>query len=198
MIRFIFSLVFIIVFFNGCISLTKELPPLSTYSIDVENKKVEGKYFDISIKVNEPKALSSLNSKEIVYSKYKTSQEAYALSRWSDKPSKLIQKNVANFLTNQNTYKLISTSNIKIDSDYVLNGEIQTLKHQFIEDNSYAIFSIRVYLINTNTQDVYFKNFSYKKQLNQNNAKAFVQEVDNITLDFLIDLQKFIQNKLSK
>ncbi|XPV70357.1 MAG: ABC-type transport auxiliary lipoprotein family protein [Halarcobacter sp.] len=190
------SLVLTILFFSGCISITKELPAFSTYSLNINDKKVSNKFYDISIKINEPKAINSLNSKAIMYSKDSTSLESYALSRWSDRPSKLIQENIAKFLTKQNSYKLISTSNIKVLSDYVINSEIQEFKHQFVGNKSFAVFSIRVYLINEKTNSVVFKNFSYKKLLKENNAKNFVDTMNYLVSVFAIDLNKYIQSKV--
>lgn len=191
--KIVFSLTLVILFFSGCISITKELPAFTTYSLNVKNKKLNNTYHDIAIKINEPKALSSINTKDIIYSLDKTTQEPYALSRWSDRPSKLILQNIAKFLTYQNSYKLITTSNIRISSDYLINSEIQEFKHQFEADKSYAVFSIRVYLINEKQSSVKFKSFNYKKQLQQNDARNFVKTMNGIVSDFAIDLHNYIQ-----
>jgi len=198
MIKAVFSTVLIAILLSGCFSLTNQLPAYSTYSLNVKDEILSSKYFDISIKVNEPKALSSVNSKNIVYSKDEISQEVYALSKWSDRPSKLLQQNITKFLTIQNSYKRVSTSNLKVDNDFIINSEIQEFKHQFIDNNSYALFTIRVYLLDTNTQKITFKNFSYKKQLTKNNANNFVLNMNSLVFDFVTDLQNFIQETLSK
>ncbi len=195
-----FVAITIIFLFNGCISITKELPAQKTYSLTLEkkNSNISSKYYDKTIRIYEPKALSSINTKAILYSKNAVEQEEYALSKWSDKPSKMVQKLIAKHLTSQNKYKYITSSNIKVPTDYKLISELVEFKQIFTEHKSYADFSIRVYLINNNTQKVYFKSFTYNKLSNTNNAKGLVYGINNISNNFLLDLQNFIQKSLKK
>ncbi|PLY04176.1 MAG: hypothetical protein C0625_17060 [Arcobacter sp.] len=180
---------------GGCISITKELPAQKTYTLSVKEDNVKSKYFDKTIRVYEPKALSSINTKAITYSK-DFEQEKYVLSKWSDKPTKIIQELTANYLTKQNSYKYITTSNIKIDADYNLVSELTSFKHTFTKAKSYADFSIRVYFINNKTDKVYFKSFTYNKQVDKNNAKGAVDSLNLLMSDYLKDLNNFIQNAL--
>ncbi|WP_072680265.1 ABC-type transport auxiliary lipoprotein family protein [Arcobacter sp. LA11] len=186
--------------FNGCISLTKELPAQKTYSLTLEDKQINtnNKFYDKTIRIYEPKALSSMNTKAILYSRNSIEQEEYALSKWSDKPSKIIQQIVAKYLTKQNKYKYITVSNIKVPTDYKIMSELVEFKQTFTKNKSYADFSIRVYLINNHTQKVYFKSFTYNKLSDTNNAKGLVYGINNISNNFLFDLQQFLQKSLKK
>lgn len=189
-----------IILFTGCISITKELPAQKTYSLSLEEKQniSTSNFYDKTIRIYEPKALNSINTKAILYSKNSVEQEAYALSKWSDKPSKMVQRLIAKYLTSQNKYKYITTSNIKVDTDYKLISELVEFKQIFTKNKSYADFSIRVYLINNNTQKVYFKSFTYNKLSDTNNAKGLVYGINNISNNFLFDLQNFILDSLNK
>ncbi len=187
-----------LVLFSGCISITKELPAQKTYTLTLENKNLENKYFDKTIRVFEPKALSSINTKSIIYSKSSVEQEKYALSKWSDKPTKMLQKIISKHLTEQNSYKYVTSSNINIDSDYRIVSELVDFKQTFTKTKSYADFAIRVYFINNKTKKVYFKNFTYNKLSNTNNAKGLVYGINHTSKLFLNDLQLFIQKSLNQ
>ncbi len=201
MIKTIILTLFTILFFSGCISLTKELPSYKTYSLEYNKEKKyelnsKSRYFDKTIQVFEAKSLASINSPAISYSKNSFLNEKYALSRWSDKPSKMIQRNIASYLTNTNSYKFVTTSNLKIKSDYKILLELVDFKHTFTENNSYADFSTRIYFINNNTDEVFFKSFVYNQKAFSNDAKGFVKAINSINNTFLYDLNNFIQEKL--
>jgi ABC-type uncharacterized transport system auxiliary subunit len=181
---------------TGCINLTTELPSYTTYTLGLQQNNIKNKYYDVTIHVKEPRTLNSINSKKIVYSKDHLKQEAYALSKWSDKPTKMLQQTVANHLTLGNSYKYIITSNLQIKSDYSLKSELVEFKQTFSKTKSYANLSIRVYFINNKTDKVYFKQFSYNKLSNKNNAQGVVTALNSISNTFLIDLESFIQNSL--
>lgn len=187
-----------LVLFSGCISITKELPSQKTYTLTLDKKSLKNKYYEKTIRVYEPKALSSINTKAITYSKSSVEQEKYALSKWSDKPTKMLQKIISQHLTQQNAYKYITNSNIKVDSDYRVVSELVDFKQTFTKTKSYADFSIRVYFINNKTQKVYFKSFSYNKLSDTNNAKGLVYGINYISNLFLTDLTTFIQKSLNK
>lgn len=182
--------------FTGCISLTKELPAYKTYALEYPKDNIKSKYFDKTIEVFEPKALNSINTRAISYSKEGFINDKYALSRWSDRPTKMIQQNIASYLTRKNAYKYITTSNIKVDSDYRVVSELTDFKHTFTKNYSYADFSIRVYFINNKTQKVFFKSFTYNKKADINNAQGLVNSINSLSNSFLIDLNNFIQSSL--
>lgn len=193
MFKTVFISIISLFIFSGCISLTKELPSYTTYTLALDSNSLkESKQIDKSILIMEPKAIASINTRAINYSKKSFVQEKYALSKWSDKPSKMIQKSIANYLTNKNAYKFISTSNIKVKSDYRLESQLVDFKHSFSKNSSYAKFSIRVYLINNKTKKLSFKNFTYEEETNTNDAKGVVIAFNTINSLFLSDLDKFI------
>ncbi len=185
-------------FFSGCISITKEIPSYQTYTLSLKQDIKKSKYIDKTIHVLEPKAINSINTKAINYSKESFEQEKYALSKWSDKPSKMLQQVIANYLVNKNSYKYITTSNIKVDNDYKLISQLVDFKHTFSRNSSYADFSIRIYLINNKTEKVYFKSFTYNKKTETNDAQGLVRALNSITNTFLIDLNNFIIKSLEE
>lgn len=194
MFKTIFISIISIFMFTGCISLTKELPSYSTYTLSLqEDKEKTSNYIDKSIYILEPKAIASINTKAINYSKESFKQEKYALSRWSDKPTKMLQEIIANYLVSSNSYKYITTSNIKTKSDFRLVTQLVDFKHTFSDNSSYADLSIRVFLINNKTDDVYFKNFSYTNKSVSSDAEGVVKAFNKITPLLLKDLNLFIR-----
>lgn len=192
----IFVLFLLSFLFSGCI--TKELPSYNTYNLFLKEKTFLNNDFfvDKSINVLEPKTITSLNSRDILYSKDETTYNKYALSRWADNPSKMIQKQIADYLTNSKNYKYVTTSNLKIQSDYDLVTQLADFSQSFIDNESFAKFSIRVYLVKNSTGKVYFKNFVYKKKCNSNDALGFVKTVNIVTNNFYNDLNNFLKSNI--
>lgn len=188
----------LVITLSGCISLTKELPSYTTYSLVDNSTNISNIKLDKTIRVYEPKALLSVNSIAISYSDENFINEKYALSKWSDKPSKMIQALISSSLTKTNNYKYINSSNIKISTDYNLITELDSFTHQFNKNSSMAKFSIRVYLIDNNSKKVYFKDFNYNKKSESKNAKDAVISLNYLVNTFLIDLNNFINASIQK
>lgn len=194
------SLLIIVVslLFTGCFSLTKEIPAYSTYTLNTntinQNKKLN--ISDIKLEIKEPKSLQSVNSKYISYSTKNFTSENYALSRWSDTPSKMIQNQIVKYLSSTNNYNFVNNSNINVRSNWQLLSELDSF-HQFFKDQkAYVRFSIRVYLKSRNK--IYFKHFDYTEQCDQNNAIGAVKGLNNLTNSFVDDLNKWVLNSISK
>ncbi len=186
----------IIVIFTGCINITKEIPAYSTYTLhtNINNSINTQKALNIKLEIKEPKALSSVNSKFISYSTKSFKSETYALSKWSDRPSKMIQSQIIKYLSKTNHYNYINSANIHVKSDYDLLSEIDSFQQYFIEDKSFVEFSIRVYLKNkTNT---FYKSFQYTQKCEENNALGAVKSFNTITNKFVKDLDNWIVQSL--
>lgn len=196
MIKTFFISILIVFLLNGCI--TKELPSYKTYSLttdEISNIKESSKKLP-SINITEPKTITSYNSRDILYSKDEISYNKYALNKWIDKPSKMLQKQIAKHLTSTNKYNFATTSNLKIESDYNLISQLVDFYQIFEENSSYAKFTIRVYLMNNKTQEVSFKNFNYYKKCSSNDALGFVKSINELTKVFYNDLDNFIGSSI--
>jgi len=197
--KFPYILLFFIIFLlNGCVSVTQELPPFTTYSIilDKENKtppsNTQTKQY--SIEVLEPKALNSVNSKLISYIKTNYQNETYALSKWSDNPTKLLQNIMVQYLNKTNRYKFITSSKININTTYKLMSELDTFGQVFDDGQSYGKLDIRVYLVDY--KSIHSKRFVYQEKCDENNAYGSVKALNNISNQFVKDLHKWIQESL--
>lgn len=196
MIKNSFLLTLVLICFTGCISITKELPSYKTYFLELDKPKINTITLNKSIEIYEPKALASINSIAISYKKDGFFSESYVLSKWSDKPSKMIQQSIASYLTRSESFDFVTTSKLRIDTDYKLYSELIDFNQSFENGKSLAKFSIRVYLVNNKNEKVSFKNFSYEKETSSKNAQGLVNTINLLYKNFLKDLNQFLQNSL--
>jgi len=184
---------------NGCISITKEVPSYDTYRLSLKNSNNQTNVpLNKSIYIYEPKSLSSINTKAINYSKEHFEQEKYALSKWSDKPTKMLQELMANYFVSKNSFNYVTTSNIKTNTDFRLVSQLVDFRHTFTKTNSYADFSIRVFLIDNKTEEVFFKSFTYNKVAKKSDARGVVIAFDELINIFLTDLNNFLEKSIIK
>ena len=177
------SLIFIL---NGC--LTKELPSYNTYTLQLKENTTSLEGFSKSIKVTEPKTIQSLNNSAIHYIKGALSKNQYALSKWSDKPSKMIQELITSKLS-ESGVSFVTSSNIKTKTDYILQSELVNFEQVFIDESSYAILKIRVYLTDTTDDSISFKTFEYKEKCEENNALGAVKSLNTVSNTLANDIQ---------
>lgn len=179
---------------SGCISLTKELPAYKTYSL---NAKIEetNTSTNKSIYIQEPRAIGSLNTSAMLYSNDESVLEKYAFSKWSDRPSKMLQELMAKYLVEQN-YTFVSTSNLKNSADYIVKSELTSFKQVFKQNTSFIDFEIRVFLENRQNHKINFKNFSYKIESNTNNAQGAINAFNLASKQFITELHLFVQKNI--
>lgn len=178
--------------FNACI--TTEIPAYKTYNLQLlQEKHQDSNTINKSIQIDEPKALISLNSRAILYSKHILEQEEYLLSKWSDKPSRMLQKLISLELNNNNSFKLVTSSLIKFPSDYKVKTEILSFIHEFKDDKSYAKFLVKSILINNKTKDIKIKTFAYSILCEKNNAYSFVLNINKAANLFVKDLSFWLK-----
>jgi ABC-type uncharacterized transport system auxiliary subunit len=197
-IAILFSAFVIAILLQGCISVTKELPALTTYNISLEpNIQYEKTklHKQISLSINEPKALSSVNSKLISYSK-NYQNENYALSKWSDSPTKMIQNMMVQYLSNSDNFEFVSSSRLNLHSHYNILSELDSFGQIFLDNRSYATLQIRVFLINS--KELYSKQFSYTKECEESNAQGSVEALNSIANTFVKDLYLWIDKTLQE
>ena len=200
MIKVLISSFVITVFLTGC--LTKELPSYTTYTLNLHDKTSENSEnsensvtINKSLLINQPKSLSSLKTKNILYSN-QLEQNYYALSIWSDEPSKMIQYLLVNKIASTHSYNYVTSSKMKQQPDYSLYSELISFKHQIEDKNSYAVLKIRVYLKNNATSKIDTQEFYYKNEVEKNDAQSAVNVLNTITNTFLEDVSLFINKSI--
>lgn len=181
--------------FTACI--TKELPAYKTYTLNLSDEQnIENKKINKSIQIDEARSLKSINSSSILYSKKNFEQEAYLLSKWSDRPSKMLQKLVSMKLHKSNSFKLITSSLIKAPSDYKLKSEILSLIHNFKNNKSYSVVSIKNILIDNKSKEIKMETFSYEILCEENNSYSFVKNANKAVNLYADDLDKWLRKSI--
>jgi len=194
--RSILIVILISLLLGGCVSITKELPAFNTYTLQLDDVKKSDSKIDYSITISEPKSLSSINTKFITYTMgYR--YENYSLSKWSDSPSKMLQKNITSYLSLRDNYKYINSSKVNIKSDYKLVSELENFTQVFTKDGVFVKVDIRVYLKGKRSE-IYVKSFSYTKKSTSDNAIGAVESFNILTNEFVRDLDVWIIQTLEK
>jgi len=191
MIRNILSLAIVIVFFSGCISVTKELPPFTTYTLFISQNEIKHtKNINKSIAVIEPKAIHSVNNILISYADEEYRSENYVLSKWSDKPTKILQQTMINYLNSTKNYNYVHGNNLKLPSDIKILSELDTFTQYLKGDKSFVKFSIRVFLVQENRLNS--KTFTYTQQCSDQSAKGSVKALNSAVSQFVEELDAWI------
>lgn len=192
----IFLMITMSLLLSGCVNITKELPAFNTYSLQLDDVKKSDSKINYSITVTEPKALRSINTKAITYIKG-FRYENYSLSRWSDSPSKMLQKNITSYLSLRDNYKYVVSSKINIKSDYKLISELENFAQVFTKEGVFVKVNIRVYL-KSKKSELYVKNFSYSKKSISDNAIGAVESLNLVSNLFVKDLDNWILKRIKK
>ncbi len=183
------------IFNTGCISVTKELPAFNTYKLDLKEESLHTKDINGSIKIAEPTALLSINSKTINYSSEDNRFESYALSRWSDTPSKMLQNMIIEYFSSNGDFKYTASSNMNVRTDYRLLSQIQSFQQLIKGEESFVRVQIAVYLKDKNSTIAY-KIFSYEEKTASADAKGAVEVFGNIANSFVKELNIWVLGSL--
>lgn len=181
--------------FTGC--LTKELPSYNTYSLQLNQNSDKQTPLNKSIYIVQPKALASLQSRNFLYSN-DLEQNHYALSVFSDMPSKMIQQIVTNYLSSLQSYEYVTTTKLNQRTDYTLFSELVAFEHLIEKETSYGHLAIRVYLKDNTSSKIYSKEFSYKEEVKTANAKTAMTALNNVSNLFVKELGQFIEQTITQ
>jgi len=191
MIKYILPLGLATVFFSGCVSVTKELPAFSTYTLQIdESSKKNQKTTNKSISIAEPKALNSINNILVTYGDKEYRSESYALSKWSDKPTKMLQQVMVNYLSDTKNFNFVHSNKMNLPSDIKILSELDSFTQYLDGEKAFVKLSIRVFLIENNTLNT--KEFTYTKQCIDQSAKGSVSALNSVVNQFLKDLNSWI------
>lgn len=178
--------------FTGCISLTQNIPAQNIYTLNI-NEEINEQKINASIEILEPQAMQSINTKNLIYTKDNL-QEFYALSIWSDKPSKMIQNTMIEALSS--SFSLIKPSYIRLKTKYTLQSYLFDFKQEIKNSKSITKFRINIYLNNNQNNKVFFKQFVYKKVNQSISAKLAVNDLNNLNQLFIKDLNTWLKEQI--
>ena len=144
---------------SGCAGQVQTAPEITSYTIAIsENHNVPaGKrpVFSKVLKVSIPKSSSAIMSRDILYQRKDFSLNAYAFSRWSDTPNRMLGDLFISSLRKSNVFRVVLPVTSRGKGDYVLESTLYEFQ-QHINANNTSEARIRVmfYLIKKNNGDV--------------------------------------------
>lgn len=184
-----------VLFLSGCLSVTKELPSYNTYKLSIENKPLKNKNINKTIKIFEPIALSSINDTAVGYFLNDNQFESYALSKFSDTPSKMLQYLMVEYLNSTGNYKFVTASKLNLDTEYKLFTQVEAFHQIITKEGSVVKLEVSVFLKNKSS-NVYFKRFAYRLPTQTVDAKGAVEALNKVSNSFLVDLDLWITDNL--
>lgn len=177
--------------FSGCVSVTKELPAFSTYTLLIDSDQVNHiKKTGKSISISEPKAINSVNNILVSYADKQFRSESYALSKWSDKPTKILQQSMIDYLNKSNNYTYVHGNRLNLPSDIKVFSELDSFTQYLDSDKAYVEFAIRVFTIEEKRLET--KSFTYKELCDNQSAKASVKALNIAVNRYLSDLNNWL------
>lgn len=180
--------------FSGCVSVTQELPPFATYTLQVDSNKItHTKNTGYALSVIEPKSMSSINSILVSYADSSFKSENYALSKWSDKPTKMLQYAMVNYLSSTNNFTYVHSNTLNLPSDIQLASELDSFTQHLESEKGYVSFSMRVFLLHKGK--LYSNTFSYKVDSTPS-AKSSVEALNIAVNQYLTELNTWILTKI--
>ena len=183
------ALIFVLLWFGGCSS---KQAPLKVYTLNAPTvtKTSSSKFRHKTIKVMYPQSLKEKISQKMRYSYSSAEQGVYQNSQWSNNIGKLLEGTLIQTLDGSRLFKAVLPYASTAQEDYRLESNIFAFSHQVRGEQSHALVSIQVSLINTDTGKlVKTKRFSYKVATGTTDAKGYAEAaneaVDRLTKDML-------------
>lgn len=146
----------LVVITAGC-SITK-LPPTNAYTISIaaiKEKPVEQATSNKIIRVAIPRSTAAIMSRNILYQDRRHSLNAYAFSKWSDTPNRMLANLFLTSIGDSYIFKVALPSDSRGKSNYTLESSLQQF-HQQINGDGTSTASVRIgfYLIETKSGGV--------------------------------------------
>jgi len=104
--------------------------------------------------INPPHAAAGFDSRHIVYVREPHRLEHFANSEWADTPARMIAPLIVAALEKSATFRAILLTPSAAAGDLRLDVEIVRLQHEFGRSPSQVRFTLRTYLIDTETRQV--------------------------------------------
>ena len=102
--------------------------------------------------VNTPRADAGFDSQHIMYVREPYKLEYFAHSEWVDTPARMLTPMLVSTVAKSGAFKAVVPASIAATGELTLDTEIVRLQHDFSVQPSRVAFSLRVYLLDTQTR----------------------------------------------
>jgi len=174
---------------GGC--AMKSAPPLQTYTLATEPvKRVKvSPYAGKVLKVSFPQSIKEPLSDKIPFS-YSASDRGYYLNAtWTNNIGQLLQGVLMESLEQSGLFKAVLPYASTAGEDLRLESMVYDISHHLKGNESYAVFSVGVALVDADTGKLLrMKRFSYKEPTPTVDSKGYVSAVQKALARFERDL----------
>ncbi len=165
---------------------------LSTYNLIPQPSGAQNVGASLNAEVMFPKSPKVFTDTKMIYSLDDISMDTYAYSRWSDTPIMFVMRNILESCASSGVFKNSMPYPSKVASDIVVESDIIDFRHVIEKDSSFAMLSVRVYLIESDKGKSIEKLFSYKVACEETSPRGFALSMRKALEDFRGDLSGFI------
>jgi len=161
----------LLMFFSSCSK------PVTIYSIDkapLQSIK-HSQYRNKTIKIAYPKSIKDMMSRDIVIKYAPNRQSIYAQSFWAENINRLAMSYITEVLESSAIFKTTINYSSYIKSDYLLEVYIHQMHHHIYANDSDAILSIKLNLLNNQSYRLLkTKRFSYRIPTTTQDAQGYI------------------------
>ena len=137
---------------------TAKLPAVTYYTINVPQKTdsaAHSKKSKAVLKIAVPRSTAAIMSRNILYQGNGYSLNAYAFSKWSDTPNRMLANLFHGMIQDAAMFRAVLPSDSSGHSDYILESSIQQFHQHLAQDgSSTARIHIGFYLIKSRSSEV--------------------------------------------
>ena len=172
---------FMSIVIGGC--STTKLPPTNAYDISIAStsgSNANTALTDKVIRIAIPRSTAAIMSRNILYQDQQYSLNAYAFSKWSDTPNRMLSNLFLTSIGDSGIFKVALPADSRGKSDYILESSLQQF-HQQIDSGNISTAKIRIgfYLIETKSGKVIAtREFSSSEKTASKDAKGGVQALN--------------------
>ncbi len=148
-------------FVSGCSSLLPK-PPINTayYSLDsiqADSEAVSALNTEQNLPtliINTPKAAAGFDTRHMMYTRSAYRLEYFARNEWLDTPSNMLQPLMVKAIEQTHAFKAVLPKLAAVKTDLRLESELIRLVQNFNTNPSQVLFSLRVTVIDSSTNQV--------------------------------------------
>ncbi len=179
---------------------TTKLPPINYYTINIpasDNKKVHSLHEQQVLRVAMPRSTAAIMSRNILYQGDGYSLNAYAFSKWSDTPNRMLASLFLNVIEDKSVFKAVLPADSRGNSNYVLESSIQQFHQQIAADTtSRASIRIGFYLIEARSGKVIAtREFVSTHKANSTDASGAVRALNLGSVDISSGLIEWLSSQ---
>ncbi len=185
---------FIIIFIFYCNPFTKEQPNKKFYSLEADLNKISknSKPKFQKLKINKFKISPEYEGKEFVYRKGLIFETDF-YNQFLISPSTNITEQIIQVFNKSGFSGILTNRVVVSDSNYILEGNINSVYVDFSKNKPISILEIEIYLTDSIKDETIFrKNYIQKKELKEKNTDQFVyswnQSLTEISTEILKDI----------